>query len=60
MASEANQKQIQAAGLSFILGKRISEVPGCSEWHREHLGQEVPDGQIFTQRVALQNSTKEP
>jgi hypothetical protein len=30
MVSEANQKQIEAAGLSFILGQRIPEVPGSS------------------------------
>jgi DDE family transposase len=51
MVSEANQKQIEAAGLSFILGMRIPEVPyAVSEWHREHPGQDVPDGHIFTQR----------
>jgi hypothetical protein len=51
MVSEANQKQIEAAGLSFILGKRIPEVPWVvAEWHREHPGEDVPDGQVFTQR----------
>jgi Transposase DDE domain len=51
MVSEANQKQIEAAGLSFILGKRIPEVPWVvAEWHREHPGEAVPDGHVFTQR----------
>jgi Transposase DDE domain len=51
MVSEANQKQIEAAGLSFILGLRIPEVPYVvSEWHREHPGQDIPDGHVFTQR----------
>ncbi len=51
MVSEANQKEIEAAGLSFILGKRIPEVPFVvAEWHREHPGGNVPDGQVFTQR----------
>jgi Transposase DDE domain len=51
MVSEANQKQIEAAGLSFILGPRIPEVPWVSaEWHREHPGVPVPDGHVFTQR----------
>ena len=27
IVSEANQKQIEAAGLSFILGLRLPEVP---------------------------------
>jgi hypothetical protein len=51
MVSEANQKQIEAAGLSFILGLRIPEVPWViAEWHREHPGVPVPDGHVFTQR----------
>jgi Transposase DDE domain len=51
MVSEANQKQIEGAGLSFILGLRIPEVPHVvSEWHREHPGQDIPDGHVFTQR----------
>jgi hypothetical protein len=37
MVSEANQKQIEAAGLSFILGARIPDVPYVvSRWRREH------------------------
>ena len=51
MVSEANQKQIEAAGLSFILGQRIPEVPWVvAAWHREHPGEAVPDGHVFTQR----------
>ncbi len=50
MVSEANQKQIEAAGLSFILGLRIPEVPWViAEWHREHSG---ADGHVFTQALA--------
>jgi transposase len=50
MVSEANQKQIEAAGLSFILGMRIPQVPYVvSRWRREHPDQEIPDGHIFTQ-----------
>jgi hypothetical protein len=50
MVSEANQKEIEAAGLSFILGMRIPEVHyvvaqgGC-----ERPGEAAPDGHIFTQ-----------
>jgi DDE family transposase len=51
MVSEANQKAIEAAGLSFILGKRIPDIPyAVAQWRREHPGEQIPDGQIFTQR----------
>jgi len=50
MVSEANQKQIEAAGLSFILGMRIPQVPYVvKQWRREHPGGGIPDGHIFTQ-----------
>ena len=50
MVSEVNQKQIEAAGLSFILGQRIPEVPWVvAQWHREHPGEPIADGQVFTQ-----------
>jgi transposase len=51
MVSEANQKEIEAAGLSFILGMRLPEVPYVvTQWHREHPGEPIPDGHVFTQR----------
>src|SRR5215831_11671318 len=51
MVSEANRDQIEAAGLSFILGKRIPEVPWVvAQWKREHPGEDITDGQTFTQR----------
>jgi hypothetical protein len=50
MVSEANQKAIEAAGLSFILGMKIPRVPyALAQWRREHPGQEIPDGHVFTQ-----------
>ena len=50
MVSEANQKAIEAAGLSFILGAKIPHVPYLiAQWRREHPGQDIPDGQVFTQ-----------
>jgi hypothetical protein len=50
MISEANQKAIEAARLSFILGMRIPHVPYVvKQWRREHPGEEIPDGQVFTQ-----------
>jgi transposase len=50
MISEANQHAIEDAGLSFILGTRIPDVPyAVAQWRREHPGQDLPDGHIFTQ-----------
>ena len=47
---EANRKQIEASGLSFILGARISYVPYLiAQWRREYPGLHIPDGQAFTQ-----------
>ena len=50
MISEANQKPIEAAGLSFILGMKIPHVPYVvKQWRREHPGEDIPDGHVFTQ-----------
>jgi hypothetical protein len=50
MVSEANQKDIETAGLSFILGMRIPHVPyAVAQWRREHPRQDIPDGHVFTQ-----------
>jgi hypothetical protein len=51
MISEENQKAIEAAGLSFILGMKIADVPYVvDEWRTEHTRQDIPDGHVFTQR----------
>jgi hypothetical protein len=50
MISDANMKAIEAAELSFILGMKIPDVPYVIDaWRREHPGQEIPDGHVFTQ-----------
>ena len=50
MISEANQKAIEAAGLSFSLGMKIPDVPyQVDQWRREHPGEGIPDGHVFTQ-----------
>jgi hypothetical protein len=50
MISEANQKAIEAEGLSFILGMKIPHVPyQVAQWRREHPGEDIPDGHVFTQ-----------
>jgi len=50
MISAANQRAIEDAGLSFILGARIPDVPYLVEaWRRDHPDEQIPDGHIFTQ-----------
>jgi hypothetical protein len=50
MISEENMKAIEAAGLSFILGMKVPDVPYVvGAWRREHPGEEIPDGHVFTQ-----------
>jgi hypothetical protein len=50
MISDANMKAIEGAELSFILGMKIPDVSYVVDaWRREHLGQEIPDGHVFTQ-----------
>jgi len=49
MISGAGMKAIEAAGLSFIVGVKVSGVPCVvGAWRREHPGEEVPDGHVFT------------
>jgi hypothetical protein len=51
MISDANMKAIEAAGLSFILGMKVPDVPyAVDRWRREHPGEDIPDGRVFTQR----------
>ena len=50
MISDANMKAIEAAGLSSILGMKVPDVPyAVDAWRREHPGEEIPDGHVFTQ-----------
>ena len=50
MVSAANQKAIEDAGLSFIIGARLPQEPYViTAWRKAHPGQELPDGQVFTQ-----------
>ncbi len=50
MVSKANRSAIEKAGLSFILGMRIPDVPYVvAEWRRQHPDDAIEDGQIFTQ-----------
>jgi hypothetical protein len=48
--SEANQIALEQAGLSFILGGRIPDIPyQVTKWRREHPDETIPDGHVFTQ-----------
>lgn len=59
MISEANQIALQAAGLSFILGTRIPNLPGVLiEWQAKHTGQTVPDQLVLTQPWPASSSEK--
>jgi hypothetical protein len=50
MVSEGNRRAIEAAGLSFILGAKVPDIPYVvTEWRRQHPDQEPPDGLILTQ-----------
>ena len=50
MVSDANKKAIEAAGLSFIIGARIPNEPYVvTAWRKQHPGQDLPDGHVFTQ-----------
>jgi Transposase DDE domain len=50
MISSSNKQAIEAAGLSFILGTKIPDLPYVvTEWRRQHPGDQPPDGLILTQ-----------
>jgi hypothetical protein len=50
MLSEANLAALEDAGLRFVVGARIPEVPyQVAEWRRTHPGEPIADGQVFVQ-----------
>jgi hypothetical protein len=50
MLSDNNKREIEAAGLGFILGNRIGHIPYViDEWRRNNLDAEIPDGLTLTQ-----------
>jgi hypothetical protein len=58
MLSEANLAAIEDAGLRFIVGARIPEMPyQVSEWRRSHPNEPIVDGQIFTQPWVMGTKT---
>lgn len=50
MVSAQNKNAIEQAGLDFILGAKTPKVPYVIErWRKEHPGETIPDGHVFTQ-----------
>jgi hypothetical protein len=50
MISDGNKKAIEKAGLSFIFGMKIPDIPYIVQrWRKEHPDEEVPDGLTLTQ-----------
>jgi hypothetical protein len=50
MVSQTNQRAIEQAGLSFILGARVPDVPYVITERRDaHHGIQIPDGHVFVQ-----------
>ena len=50
MMSEQNLKDLEDAGLKFVVGARIPEVPyQVAQWQRQHPGEPIADQQIFIQ-----------
>ena len=54
MMSEANCKDLEDAGLTFIVGARIPDVPyQVEQWRRDHPDQPIADGQVFVQPTTM-------
>jgi hypothetical protein len=50
MLSETNKREVEAAGLGFILGGRLGHIPYViDEWHRHNKQAEIPDRLTLTQ-----------
>lgn len=50
MLSDGNLKALAAAGLRFIVGQKIPQIPQVvQQWLDSHPGQQPPDGLILTQ-----------
>jgi hypothetical protein len=59
MVSEKNRLAIEAAGLSFIIGAKIPDIPWVvTDWRERHPDREFDDGQVFTQPWPAPNKTR--
>jgi hypothetical protein len=60
MMSEANLKDIEDAGLRFIVGARIPDVPyQVKKWRQQHPGEPIGDGQVFIQPTVMGPKTEQ-
>jgi transposase len=58
MMSEANLKDVEDAGWSFIVGGKLPEIPyAIAQWGRDNPGREPVDGMILTQPVIMGTKT---
>jgi hypothetical protein len=58
MLSEANLAELEDAGLRFIVGARIPDIPyQVAAWRRAHPDEPIPDGQVFTQPWVMGTKT---
>ena len=54
MMSEANLKDLEDAGLRFIVGARIPDIPyQVKKWRQSHPDEPIPDRQIFIQPTVM-------
>ena len=59
MLSEHNMREIEAAGLGFILGNRVSHIPYViDEWRRHSPDVDIPDGLTLRTRLLKPSATK--
>jgi hypothetical protein len=59
MLSDNNKREIEAAGLGFILGNRVPHVPyALIEWREHNPAADVPDGLVLTQPWPAFNPTR--
>ena len=59
MVSEANRNALDDAGLTYIIGERIPEVPyQVNKWRQATPDTEIPDGHVFTQRWPASGADK--
>jgi hypothetical protein len=59
MVSEANREAIEDAGLSYVIGAKIPEIPyQVKKWRKDHPDEQIPDGHVFTQPWPANNKQK--
>ncbi len=60
MISAANQDAIETAGLSYVLGTVIADIPYVvKEWRQANPGEQMPDGLVLTQPWPASSLEKE-